>query len=172
MGRSKSSGRRGYFKTANVVTLPTRVPKLRYHGFKEAANMRRWESQFQGWGEEFPDQYKIHFETVPRARNPVRSKANRHLRLVEDRRQWHPDGPRRAATGFNRWAPRIIAPGWAAVAGAAVTAKLAFAGSSAVPICIRRKTRREVIFAKRKAGRRGQRRPRRSWFSKIHCYRR
>lgn len=100
---------------------------------------------------------------------PTRRRAN--LRLVEDRRRFHPEGPRRRAAAFNRWAPRIITPGWAALGGAAVTAKLAFAEPSSVAICVRRKQRREVLLARGHGGKKGQRRPKRNWYSNIRCRR-
>lgn len=167
MGRSKKSGRRSYQRNSNVATLPTRVPSLRVSRF-----------DIDPWGDSFKKSdlvgpYALDI-TAPenryvteRARRPRR----RHLRLLEDRRQWHPDGARRAAKAFNRWAPRVVVPKWAALGGAAVTAKLAFTDPSSVAICVRRKIRREVMFARGHSGRRGQRRPKRNWFSTIRCRR-
>lgn len=47
----------------------------------------------------------------------------------------------------------------------------AFAEPEAVTVCVRRKQRREVIFASGRGGRRGQRPPRFNWRSKIQCRR-
>lgn len=48
---------------------------------------------------------------------------------------------------------------------------VAFADPSSTLICMRRSRRREVMFARRKAGKRGQKRPRFNRFSKISCRR-
>lgn len=48
-------------------------------------------------------------------------------------------------------------------------AQLAFTLPGETLVCIRRRRRKEVLFAKRKAGRAGQRRPRRSPFSGVKC---
>lgn len=100
---------------------------------------------------------------------PARRRSS--LRLVEDRRQWHPVGPQMPARAWNRNATRVIVPRYAKLAGTAVTAKLAFSGPSSVAICVRRKRRREIMFAKGFGGRRGQRRPKRNWYSSIRCRR-
>lgn len=38
-----------------------------------------------------------------------------------------------------------------------------------IAICVRRKQRKEVLFAKKKAGKRGQRKPRFNKWSKVRC---
>lgn len=48
-------------------------------------------------------------------------------------------------------------------------AQLAFSMPGETLICIRRKRRKEVLFAKRKTGKGGQRRPRRSAYSDTKC---
>lgn len=47
--------------------------------------------------------------------------------------------------------------------------RLAFQAPSETVVCVRRSRRKEVLFAKGKAGKRGQRRPRRSAWSDIKC---
>lgn len=94
-----------------------------------------------------------------------------HLRLVEDRRYFHPMGPARPASAFTRSSSRVVVPKWSTVGAAGVTAKLAFNSPSSVLVCVRRKSRREVLFAKGKGGRRGQRRPKRNIWSSIKCRR-
>lgn len=47
-----------------------------------------------------------------------------------------------------------------------------FADPRSTLICVRRSQRREVLFAKKRAGRGGMRRPRRNQFSSIVCRRR
>lgn len=47
--------------------------------------------------------------------------------------------------------------------------QIAFSAPAETLVCIRRKRRKEVLFAKRKTGKGGQRRPRRTPWSKIKC---
>lgn len=101
------------------------------------------------------------------------------LSEIEDRRTYHPDGPRRPARSFlrsrhrltdlNKKAPRSRAN---RTALSNVSGRLAFQGPENVLVCVRRNMRRQVMFAKKKTGRRGQRPPRRNWFSSISCKRR
>lgn len=97
-------------------------------------------------------------------RRPERRRRN-NLRSVEDRRRHHPDRRYRPALSFGRWRSTLkaIAFGSAAMA--------AFNEPSRVAICVRRKIRREVMFARGKTGRRGQKRPKFNWFSRIACRR-
>lgn len=159
MGHSKSKSRRRESSHFTNQRLPTRVND------PFARVSRNYQRQFDDW--DVPEERYVTRQTE--LVSPRRSRAN--LRLVEDRRRYHPDGARRPAIGFNKWAPRVIVPKWAALGGAAVTAKLAFSSPDQVALCVRRKIRREVMFAKGKGGRRGQRRPRRSWYSRISCRR-
>lgn len=106
---------------------------------------------------------------------------NYRLMDIEDRRLFHPDDtyapsqslptsrtriitrPRRQARrsgNLNGSLPKMFQP-VAVVAGFRVPKKVA--------ICIRRKMRKEVLHALRKAGKVGQKRPRRSYYSDIHC---
>lgn len=45
----------------------------------------------------------------------------------------------------------------------------AFKAPARVVVCVRRQQRKEVMFAKKKAGRGGQRRPRFNWWSRVTC---
>lgn len=94
----------------------------------------------------------------------------------EDRRQFHPDGvfqspkvlfpPRSRVVARARQGPKAQNP----VRGGLVRfPSLSFSVPNKVLICVRRKQRKEVLFAKRKAGRGGQKRPRRNWYSEISC---
>lgn len=168
MGRSKNSGRRGLQRTANVITLPTRVPSLRITN--RFSPVRSRVVSYDAWEQtESAINRAVGGEERRRRRlGPTRS---RQIRLLEDRRYWHPIGPQRPARAWNMNAARVSVPTYAKLAGAAVTAKLAFAGPASVAICVRRSRRREVMFALRKGGRRGQRRPRRNWYSSIRCRR-
>lgn len=101
------------------------------------------------------------------------------LRLFEDRREWHPDGPNRPARRFSgtrrpltlvdrkplnpdRFAYLRQFP-------SQTKALVAFENPSDVLVCVRRQQRREVIHATRKAGKVGQKKPRRNALSKISC---
>lgn len=152
MGRSKSNRRR----RETLTFSNRRLPPL---------SSRSLRSSETDPGEARRSRYvtEDNLET-PRRRRP-------NLRQVEDRRQWHPEGPRRAPGARNRFAPRLVTPGWVPLGGDLPTAKIGFADPLNVAVCVRRKQRREVLFAKHKAGRRGQRRPKRNWFSNIKCRR-
>lgn len=47
--------------------------------------------------------------------------------------------------------------------------RLAFEAPAETVVCVRRSRRKEVLFAKNKAGKRGQRRPRRTAWSDVKC---
>ena len=169
MGRSKSSRarRRDHLSISNG-TLPTRSVPSSTRSAPSLRSLNRGVDPFNS------DLFLL--RPVPAVPDPgyvtqKRSRPKPRLRLVEDRRTWHPERQRRAARGFNRAATRVVAPRWAPLFGAAVTAKLAFSSPPSVAICVRRKQRREVMFALKKSGKRGQRRPRRSWYSSIKCRR-
>lgn len=99
--------------------------------------------------------------------------------LLGDRRQYHPLGPLRGAVSFSGGQHALRATDRKNVdrfAGlrkfpSQTKASIGFDAPVSVLVCVRRKRRKEVLFAKRKTGRGGarQRRPRRNWFSKIHC---
>jgi len=96
------------------------------------------------------------------------------LREYEDRRSFHPEGDYAPAKSFSQSRHRLTvkklrqhraAPSLKTYSPSFV----AFEQPNKVLICVRRKIRKEVLHAFRKAGRSGQRRPRRSWFSAISC---
>lgn len=105
------------------------------------------------------------------------------LRTIEDRRTYHPEGPQRPARGFQRARHRLTLAqparppqrlnkdGFARLRslGDPTRARVVFDGAPDVLVCVRRQRRKEVLHALRKAGKRGQRRPRRSWYSKVSC---
>ncbi|AZL82957.1 hypothetical protein [Apis mellifera associated microvirus 51] len=108
------------------------------------------------------------------------------LVVFEDRRQWHPEGKYAPARSFSssrhrlREVPgisrgnsrndrsrrssgfRLHDPG---------PLKIGFGNPSRVLVCVRRRIRKEVLFARRKTGRVGQRRPRFNFYSQISCRR-
>lgn len=87
---------------------------------------------------------------------------------LEDRRQWHPEGPKRPARALSRSASRLMpTKSYTAAIGRGVR----FAVPGKVAICVRRERRREVLFARRQT-RRGSGAPkRRNWFSAVSCRR-
>lgn len=105
------------------------------------------------------------------------------LRDLEDRREWHPEGPFRPARSFRSSRHRLVVAGYpkvsqspprgrfrnAARSSFGPAAHVTFEVPEQVAICVRRRRRREVLFARRKTGRGGQRRPRWNWYSKVRC---
>lgn len=91
----------------------------------------------------------------------------RNLALYEDRRTYHPQPQLRPA--------RRITGGFASVAAAPnrhlakPPSKLRFMDPQRVLICVRRQVRRQVLHALKHAGKSGQRSPRPSWYSSVHC---
>lgn len=84
---------------------------------------------------------------------------------VEDNRRFHPDGPRRPqqrATGQVATLRRTYA---------SLTHQIGFSNPNNVIRCIRRKTRKEVLFAFNKQRKKGQSggRYKRNYWSKIKC---
>lgn len=106
------------------------------------------------------------------------------LRALEDRRTYHPEGPFRPARGFFSPRSRLVASpypkprpmprnkdrfGRLRDSWKSVPAYVAFEVPRQVAICVRRKIRREVMHAFKKAGKRGQKRKRLNWYSKVRC---
>lgn len=92
-----------------------------------------------------------------------------NLRLVEDRRTWHPedfDRPTLTLDGLD--APAVVSPSDPVRPGA-LPSTLSFADPRATVVCVRRRQRREVLFAlnKMRRGRGGSRR--RDWRSQVRC---
>lgn len=88
----------------------------------------------------------------------------RDLQLIEDRRQFHPEGVLRPArTLYERSASRnVVAP------AKKFSPAISFAVPAKVALCVRRKQRREVLFATGKGGGR-HKRPRKNLFSNVRC---
>lgn len=108
------------------------------------------------------------------------------LSSVEDGRLWHPDPDQGALTVGGRWARVVVHSrpivarsetfkSWGLVdrgmpVGFQVPVGLKFESPLRVITCLRRKVRREVIFARKKAGKGVKRRkPRRNWRSNVVC---
>lgn len=90
------------------------------------------------------------------------------VKATEDRRFYHPMGDFRPAGALTKPSRRIIPQ--ASTGGKTISPRLSFATPELVARCVRRKERREVLFAKGKSGG-GHRKPRRDWFSDISCKR-
>lgn len=96
---------------------------------------------------------------------------------VEDRRTFHPEMDMRPARSYRKSnhtlvvasppSPVVLAPD--KFAHLRVPTGVAFQHPNDVLICVRRKQRKEVLHALKKAGKSGQKSPRRSAFSDIHC---
>lgn len=106
--------------------------------------------------------------------------SGRSLRVIEDRRTFHPDPYRPAATlRSSRHRLRVHIPlnaktvplrRW--TARSAVPARIGFVAPTSVLVCVRRRTRREVLHAYRRVGAgTRRRRARRSTYSNIVCRR-
>lgn len=88
---------------------------------------------------------------------------------VEDRRTYHPLGFFRPAlnTYGGRAGPVVVTP-QKSRANPFIANSLKFPNPN-VMICVRRKTRREVLFAKKRTGKGARSPKRKNWFSKIGC---
>lgn len=117
---------------------------------------------------------------------PIRPARLPSLSLHEDLRLWHPDPDRGAVQIGGRWAKVVVhsrpvvarsraLSAWGLVdkglpVGLQVPVGLRFESPFRVITCLRRKIRRQVIFARRKAGKGVTRRkPRRTWRSQVVC---
>lgn len=90
------------------------------------------------------------------------------LRDIEDRRTFHPEAQKRPARSLNRSQHKLVLP--AKKNAPRLPARVAFDAPKQVLICIRRKRRKEVLFAKRKTGKGARaRRHRHNYFSEITC---
>lgn len=110
---------------------------------------------------------------------------SRDMRLVEDRRLWHPDPVRpalntlgvrhrlmrealsktyRSAYAQKFATPKLYTNQWRSISG-----PIAFTDRNTL-VCVRRRSRREVLFAKRKTGKGARRTFRhRNYFTSIKC---
>lgn len=109
----------------------------------------------------------------------------RLLQPLDDGRYWHPDPEHGALTVGGRYANVVVhsrplvarsktASSWiggrGVPVGVQVPVGVRFESPYKVLTCVRRKIRREVIFARDKAGRGVKRRqPRRNWRSNVVC---
>lgn len=100
---------------------------------------------------------------------------NDPLSEVEDRRSFHPQGRHRPAlysTGplkVKDRSPSKLQRRFGFAPRSQTKGVLTFANPSNVVLCVRRKTRREVLFATRRNGAGGRRPRRRNWTTQISC---
>lgn len=131
---------------------------------------------------------KGRFTTTERTRvipsNPTRSVRSLGLRqfltfnppvspiLIIDRREYHPDGLFRPAASLNRSSRAIVYKAPKTPVGnykfKGFSPTTTFREPSKVDVCQKRKTRREVLFAKGKGGGR-VRKGKRNYLSNFHC---
>lgn len=134
------------------------------------------------------DDFSIANRRLPVPNNMLRPTPLRFTSLTdfEDRRQWHPERAQRPAISFSRARHRLEALAQPAVlkspgknrdafahlrSFSSVPSQVRFARSKEILICVRRNIRKEVLHAFKKSGRRGQKKPTYSWYSKIKCRR-
>lgn len=90
------------------------------------------------------------------------------VRAIEDRRTWHPQRALRPAGAVPRAARRLV-HSVSTARGFFPPSRFSFAVPKKVAICVRRKTRREVLFAKRSTGKGAKSPRRRNRWSNIGC---
>lgn len=92
------------------------------------------------------------------------------LRIVDDRRRFHPNPFIRPAVSVVRRADTklVVSPIRRQTKVLRLPDKVAFAVPRNIALCVRRKVRKEVIFATSGGGA-GKRRPRRNQFSDVRC---
>lgn len=93
------------------------------------------------------------------------------LRLYEDRRTWHPEAirPAKSFQGPTRLTIKPAVPLKGRRLALYPPAGISFAAPRRVLVCVRRHIRREVLHALRKTGRSGQKPPRQTLWSSVHC---
>lgn len=99
-----------------------------------------------------------------------------YLSEIEDRRRYDPSGGTSPARSVSRPQHTLVLPQpknpdrlGNRVRNSQLPSGVAFQSPEKVLVCIRRKMRKEVLHALKKAGKTGQKRPRRSYYSDIHC---
>lgn len=94
---------------------------------------------------------------------------SRWLSDIEDRRQWSPIDTPRTLNGMQF--RRLRQPGYTMDGMPSAIARIGFADPHRVVLCVRRKRRREIIFALGVGGRKGRRtrKPRRNKWSEVRC---
>ncbi|QXP44185.1 MAG: hypothetical protein [Arizlama microvirus] len=100
------------------------------------------------------------------------------LREIEDRRDYHPEGPARPARSLSSARHRLVMTPQPQLPSRlpdtftpTIPVGVSFEAPRRVAICVRRKQRREVLHALGKTGRgsRHHRKPRKSYYSEVNC---
>lgn len=105
--------------------------------------------------------------------SPLKPKLPHPLKLLEDRRAWHPDKLRRNAEAIPKRGSRLVVarpPTATPHLSAKLPHRIGFDSPKAVSLCVRRHTRRNVLFAldlTRKGS--GSRSRRRNQWSDVKC---
>jgi hypothetical protein len=117
-----------------------------------------------------------------RHRLPVPTQSRRLIQY-EDRRQWHPEKENRPAASFSQSRHRLQIPtrtrkiqkythtksSRSKSPFSYLSSEIGFRNAKRILICVRRKVRKEVLFAKKKTGKVGQKRPKFNQYSKVSC---
>lgn len=112
---------------------------------------------------------QIHPVVLKAMKSQTLQTLRQRLRTIEDRREWHPLGPRRSARSFNAAHHQLVVK-QPRKQSHKVPKGIRFHAPRKVLICVRRKVRREVMFALNKRGKGSARRNRRrNWYSAISC---
>lgn len=85
---------------------------------------------------------------------------------IEDRRRYHPLKEYAPPQATRRYAAGLVLRGAHALQ---TKAPIGFRAPNQVMICVRRKQRKEIMHAKRHAGKGGMRKPKRNIWSDIKC---
>lgn len=93
----------------------------------------------------------------------------RLVRMVEDRRHYDPLGDYRAARGLSKFASSVRLKRKNVARSSDMRDVFHFAIPSKVAICVRRKTRREVLFAERRVHSGAGARRARNYYSDVSC---
>lgn len=110
--------------------------------------------------------------TLPFGSPPSRAVYRHQMELfpVQDNRVFHPDGPLRSQLTTTGQKHSLVAKNHSTSRpDPFAPMRIAFQRPKRLLVCIRRHMRKEVMFAKNKAGRSGQKRPTRNFYSSISC---
>lgn len=114
---------------------------------------------------------RLPFDPAPNRINPLNAprpifRTQMELFPVEDLRRYHPEGKPRSLVDI---AGRKHGLKSARRTDPFDAFRIAFQRPERLLVCIRRHVRKEVMFAKKHAGKSGQRKPRRTYYSSISC---
>lgn len=111
-------------------------------------------------------------QIVPRLLPKVTAPKLFPLKQFEDRREYHPDRQNRPPAALPRSSRKlvIVTPqNKAATRKTTLPSKLGFSAPQGVVLCVRRKQRREILFAKSRTGRGAHTPKKRNAWSNVKC---